>query len=157
MTNTSIMYPLITDICRESSPEAGLILSQSHINMMDAVMRFNYAHIYKNKRLEVYHAYARLILESVYKLLRECYDGTETMNNIRILAKDYPTLGRHFEKRMKKFSDLGRLEADPDEYGNKVIYRISDSEADYKKACIDYIAGMTDTYAEKIFGEMTTF
>ncbi len=58
---------------------------------------------------------------------------------------------------MKKFSDSGRLEADPDEYGNKVIYRISDSEADYKKACIDYIAGMTDTYAEKIFGEMTTF
>ena len=157
VTNTSIMYPLITDICRESSPEAGLILSQSHINMMDAVMRFNYAHIYKNKRLEVYHAYARLILESVYKLLRECYDGTETMNNIRILAKDYPTLGRHFEKRMKKFSDSGRLEADPDEYGNKVIYKISDSEDDYKKACIDYIAGMTDTYAEKIFGEMTTF
>ena len=28
---------------------------------------------------------------------------------------------------------------------------------DYRLACIDYIAGMTDTYAEKIFDELTTF
>ena len=157
VTNTSIMYPLITDICRESSPDKGIVLSEAHIKLMDTVMRFNYEYIYKNKRLEIYHNYAQLILESIYNLLQECYGSTRTMDNIRRLSEAYPTLGRHFEKRMKKFSDIGRAEANPEEYGNNVIYHIGESEADYKKACIDYIAGMTDTYAEKIFGEMTTF
>ena len=157
VTNTSIMYPLITDICRESTPEKGIVLSEGHIRLMDTVMRFNYEYIYKSKRLEIYHNYARLILESIYKLLRECYAGGNTMDNIRRLAEDYPTLGRHFEKRMKKYSDIGRAEGDTREYGNTVIYRIDTSEDDYKTACIDYIAGMTDTYAEKIFDELTTF
>ena len=58
---------------------------------------------------------------------------------------------------MKKYSDIGRAEGDTREYGNTVIYRIDTSEDDYKTACIDYIAGMTDTYAEKIFDELTTF
>ena len=157
VTNTSIMYPLITDICRESTPEKGIVLSEGHIRLMDTVMHFNYEYIYKSKRLEIYHNYARLILESIYKLLRECYAGGNTMDNIRRLAEDYPTLGRHFEKRMKKYSDIGRAEGDTREYGNTVIYRIDTSEDDYKTACIDYIAGMTDTYAEKIFDELTTF
>ena len=161
VSNTAIMYPLITDLCKESSPGRGLVLSQNHLDLMHCVMKFNYQYIYHNKRLEVYHAYARLILESIYGILKECYAGEQTLDNIRRLQDDYPTLGKHFLERMRKFSDIGRHIAKKDKFGNSfgntVIYHISDSEQDYRRACIDYIAGMTDTYAEKIFDELTTF
>lgn len=161
LTNTSIMYPLITDICRESSPEKGLVLSASQIHLMNDVMQFNYEHIYSSRRLAVYHAYAKLILESIYQVLKECYDGEGTLQQLAYLQKDYPTLGKHFLERMKKYSDIGRAVAVRDKFGNifdnAVIYHISSCEKDYRRACIDYIAGMTDTYAEKIFDELTTF
>ena len=161
VTNTAIMYPLVTDICRESTPEKGLVLSASHLQLMDTVMKFNYQHIYRSKRLEIYHAYARLILESIYSLFKDCYAGDGTLDNLRLLQHDYPTLGRHFLERMYKLSDVGRKTALHDkfgnDFGNTVLYRISSTERDYRIACIDYIAGMTDTYAEKIFVEMTTF
>lgn len=161
LTNTSIMYPLITDICRESTPEKGLVLSESHLKLMDDVMKFNYEYIYRSKRLEVYHAYARLILESIYGILKACYAGGNTLQELERLRQDYPTLGKHFLERMKKYSDIGRAVASRDKFGNAfgnaVMYRIADDEKDYRLACIDYIAGMTDTYAEKIFDELTTF
>ena len=161
LTNTSIMYPLITDICRESTPEKGLVLSQSHIAMMNDVMQFNYEHIYRNKRLEVYNAYAKLILESIYGILKDCYDGEDTLKRLEEMRCAYPTLGKHFIERMKKYSDVGRAVAVSDKFGNAfdnaVIYQIAEKEGDYRRACLDYIAGMTDTYAEKIFDELTTF
>jgi dGTPase len=160
VTNTAIMYPLITDICKESTPEKGLILSQSHLQLMDAVMQFNYRHIYKNPRLEVYHNYASLIIQSIYKTLYRCYKGKDTIRELEKLKEYYPTLGSHMVARMKKYSDVGRAYAaergEDRDYGNKIIYHLEDKE-EYCRACIDYIAGMTDTYAEKIFDEMTTF
>ncbi|KMO85379.1 dGTPase [Megasphaera cerevisiae DSM 20462] len=161
ITNTAIMYPLITDICRESTPEKGLVLSQSHLDLMNVIMKFNYEYIYHSKRLGVYHAYAKLILESIYNILKECYAGDKTLEELERLQNDYPTLGKHFLERMKKFSDIGRAIAEHDkfgnDFGNKIIYHIAGSERDYRLACIDYIAGMTDIYAEKIFDELTTF
>lgn len=161
LTNTSIMYPLITDICRESTPEKGIVLSPSHLMLMDDVMKFNYTYIYNSKRLKVYHAYAKLILESIYGILKDCYAGEDTLHQLECLQREYPTLGKHFLERMKKYSDVGRAVAVRDKFGNMfgnvVMYHISNSERAYKLACIDYIAGMTDTYAEKIFDELTTF
>ena len=85
----------------------------------------------------------------------------DVMRELERLRQDYPTLGKHFLERMKKYSDIGRAVASRDKYGNAfgnaVIYHIADDEKDYRLACIDYIAGMTDTYAEKIFDELTTF
>ena len=155
------MYPLITNICKESTPDKGLVLSKDHLDLMRRVMEFNYTYIYHNKRLEVYHAYARLILESIYGILKACYAGAQTLANVAALEEEYPTLGKHFLERLRKYSDLGRRTAHADkfgnDFGNRVIYTIATSEKAYRQACIDYIAGMTDTYAEKIFDELTTF
>lgn len=161
VTNTAIMYPLITDICHESTPEKGLVLSHEHLQLMDTVMKFNYDYIYTCSRLEVYHDYAALILRSIFRILKKCYAGDRTMHTVKEMSKSYPTLGKHFLERLKKYSDIGRAVAKNDPFGNplgnKVIYAIADDEKVYRLACIDYIAGMTDTYAEKIFDELTTF
>lgn len=161
VTNTAIMYPLITDLCRHSTPGTGLLLSPDHILLMNEVMEFNYQYIYHCKRLDVYQKYARLIIESIYAALKECYDGSHTLQRIQEMQQDYPTLGKHFLERMKKFSDAGRRVSQQDkfgnDFGNTIMYCLDNGERDYRRACIDYIAGMTDTYAEKIFDELTTF
>ena len=130
-------------------------MSQNHLDLMHCVMKFNYQYIYHNKRLEVYHAYARLILESIYGILKECYAGEQTLDNIRRLQDDYPTLGKHFLERMRKFSDIGRHIA-KDKFGNSfvntVIYHIQIQNRVTGRPAIDYITGTDrDTYAEKIF------
>ena len=161
VTNTAIMYPLITDLCRESTPEKGLVLSPAHLALMNEIMQFNYQYIYHNPRLSIYQAYAKLIIESIYGILRECYAGADTLTEIERLQQVYPTLGKHFLERMKKFSDVGRAVAQHDKFGNPfgntIMYHIRDQKDDYCRACVDYIAGMTDRYAEKIFVELTTF
>ncbi|MCI1821621.1 MAG: dNTP triphosphohydrolase [Megasphaera sp.] len=161
VTNTAIMYPLITDICKESIPDKGLVLSEQHLNLMDTVMQFNYKFIYSNPRLEIYHKYAKLIIQSIYDILSRCYRGPDTIKELVKLSEEYPTLGAHFLERMRKYSDIGREIAVEDNlgnvFGNRVIYHIKENESEYRSACIDYIAGMTDTYAEKIFDELTTF
>jgi dGTPase len=109
----------------------------------------------------MYHKYASLIIQSIYDILSRCYDGIHTLDRLMEMQKDYPTLGAHFLERMRKYSDIGRASAPKDTLGNtfanKIIYPISQSGQAYRLACIDYIAGMTDTYAEKIFDELTTF
>lgn len=161
VTNTAIMYPLITSVCRESTPEKGIVLSPDHLALMNEVMQFNYQYIYHNPRLDVYRAYAKLIIESIYTILKGCYDGDQTLATIEAMRQTYPTLGKHFLERMKKFSDLGRAIATKDKFGNTfgntIMYHIAQNKADYYRACVDYIAGMTDRYAEKIFVELTTF
>ena len=160
VTNTAIMYPLITDICKESTPEKGLILSKSHIALMNDVMQFNYDHIYQNPRLDIYHQYARLIIQSIYTTLYRCYCGEKTIAELEKLKLFYPTLGSHMVDRMERYSDVGRALAEErgesTDLANKVIYHLANKK-EYCLACIDYIAGMTDTYAEKIFDELTTF
>lgn len=161
LTNTSIMYPLITDLCSESTPEKGLLLSKKNIHLMNDVMNFNYRYIYRHKRLQIYHEYAKLIIQSIYYTLRDCYAGEKTLQRIREMSEYYPTLGTHFLERLQKFSDIGRAETKQDRFGNvfknTVLYAIGTEEKAYKAACVDYIAGMTDRYAEKIFTELTTF
>lgn len=161
VTNTAIMYPLVTDLCRRSTPETGLILSPDHLTLMNEVMQFNYTYIYHCKRLSVYQSYAKLIIESIYNTLKACYAGSDTLSCLQRMQQDYPTLGKHFSERLEKFSDVGRAVAQHDKFGNDfantIMYHIEQDERSYRLACIDYIAGMTDTYAEKIFDELTTF
>lgn len=160
VTNTAIMYQLIGDICEESDVHKGIVLSSAYIHLMDVIMEFNLEHIYRNSRLEVYHQYAHLIIQSIYHILQQCYDGAHTMQYVVALRQDYPMLGKYFGDWMEKYSDIGRAyiggAASRAAYDNRVIYKIEECDRAYKQACIDFIAGMTDTFAEKIFTELIT-
>ena len=43
-----------------------------------------------------------------------------------------------------------------EEIGHQPIYDLT-QEQSYKQACIDYIAGMTDNFAERCFKEIISF
>ena len=132
-------------------------MSSKYLELMEAVKKFNYNNIYGNERLKYYKEYAELIIRSIYDVLSQCNKGEETFNEVRRLGKSYRTLGQYFCEWLEKYSDIGRLYGQNSaQYNNDIIYKISTNPKDYSIACIDFIEGMTDNYAEKIFTEITT-
>lgn len=55
-----------------------------------------------------------------------------------------------------KYSDVDVDEKRKRRYANDVIYKIS-SRADYLRATLDFISGMTDNFAIKMFEELIRF
>ena len=152
-----MIYHLVTDLCENSSPAAGMQYSQNHLELLREIKQFNYKYIYENERLVIFHDYARLILESIFKVLLKMYKGADTIGFIETEYMDiYPELCKTFVTKLEKFSDLGNLRERDPMYMNRVIYSL-DKREDYIMAIIDYISSMTDHFAIKIFNELTTF
>ena len=170
ISNSAIMHSFILNLCETSNPEQGLMLSPEYLELMRIIKDFNYQSIYKHKRLSYYKNYASLILESIYSVLQDCEAGANTMENILKLQEYYPQLGRYFLEWMLKYSDVGRetlgtrtlrqywsttMIAPLRRSQNQVVYFLRNDPEDYTLACIDFIAGMTDNFAERIFQEIT--
>ena len=103
INTTVIIHNFITSICENSSPEAGIRLSDEHNAMLNAIKDFNYRTIYKNPKFNVYRSYAALIIRSIYDTLMESYDEKDGLNTIYKLMerkKTYPNLISNFVKRL---------------------------------------------------------
>lgn len=156
INNTVLINNFITDLCRNSRPEAGICFSDDYINLMNALRAYMCSHIYVHKRMEVYNRYARLILESIYETLKDCYSCEDTVEHMRRKHKDkYPLLVDYFSDWLLKFSDIKGLDR-KSEFQNKILYKIGEKK-DYTQAIIDFMTGMTDSFALRAFGELTSF
>ena len=62
----------------------------------------------------------------------------------------------YFTDWLIKYSNIDDKAHKLRKYRNVVIYDIN-NEMDYKQAIIDYISGMSDNYAIKIYKELTEF
>lgn len=155
--NTSLIYHLVTNLCNQSSPEEGMHYSADHLKLLREIKDFNYKYIYGNERLIVFHDYAHLILESIFNMLLNFYQGQDTIEYIKShYMTIYPELSLTFINKLEKYSDLGNLTARDPRFKNKVIYQLN-NRYDFIVAIIDYLSSMTDHFAIKIFDELTTF
>ena len=57
INTTVIMHNLIVDICENSSPGAGICLSDRYLKQLKEIKDFNYEYIYKHKRLDAFNDY----------------------------------------------------------------------------------------------------
>ena len=74
------------------------------------------------------------------------------------MEQTYPLLMAGFSDFLERLSDLsitGRNKKE--QYKNKRIYGDLSSKDVFVKACIDYISGMTDRFAVKVFEELITY
>ena len=118
---------------------------------------FNYQNIYNHKRLTTFHDYARLIIETICTTLLSYFDGKNSIYKIKCDEMYYPQLCSTFSDWLIKYSNaISTEERMNKKLLNKVIYNISD-EKDYKTAVIDFISGMTDSFAIKMFNEIINF
>ena len=165
LNTTSLMHSLIGDICENSSPEKGICLGHKKLELLNLVKDFNYKFIYSSKHFDVYKAYVRLIITSIFKLLFSLYDKKYTILRVRNeLGELYPRLTKDFieslAKRcthsMVKQNDVALLKRVSNLQNEKIYGGLEDKDI-YIQAIIDYISGMTDAYIITIFNELLSF
>ena len=145
------------DLCKNSNPDVGLTFSKEYFEIMKMIKDFNYKNIYNHKRLTTFHAYAKLIIETISKTLIEYYDNKNTIFKLRCDEIYYPLLCSTFREWLVKYSNVApEAERKNKKFINKIIYNIENYE-DYKKAVVDFISGMTDSFAIKMFNEIISF
>lgn len=154
INNTIIINNLIHDLCENSSPEKGLCFSKKALNLMNKIKEFNYKNIYSSKRIKPSVRYFNLVINEIYNLLKSSYNGTNTLNNLRILSKTYPKLGKSFTEFLYNYYDF--VDREDLKLKNKVLFSL-DNEKDYYQAIIYYISGMTDNFAIEIYNEIINF
>lgn len=151
-SNTSLINSFVTDICENSSPEDGIRLSHESLEMMNKIKAFNYKYIYGAKRMEPSHKYFELVINQIFEILKSTFDGENTQNEIKNMAKYYPNLLNNFYSWIIKYWNIKNR----DGLKNRVFFDIN-NEKDYIQAIIYYISGMTDKYALETYNELIHF
>lgn len=156
LNNTVLMHDLITDLCKNSSPDKGLVLSPRHLELINSIKEYNYRHIYNSQRLAYYKEYSNLIINTLYKFLCDIYAGEKTAERLLKRRTLYPNLVMSFRSWLIKYTDIDKRAKQRHKCYNKSIYDIN-NEMDYKRAIVDFIAGMTDNFAIKMYHEIISF
>jgi len=154
VNTTVLMHELIINLCSFSSPKEGIWFSSDYLDFIDKIKIFNYENIYKHPRLDYFKQYANLIIKSIFEQLLSVYEGKETLKNLQ--NGHYQLLSETFSDWLIKYSNADISGRASQKYCNYFVYNI-DNESDYKRAIIDFISGMTDNFAIKIFEELTRF
>lgn len=162
INTTVIMHNMIIDICKNSSPDKGIMLSPEFNDQLKEIKAFNYEQIYKHSRLEPFKEYAQLVITQIFKALAAFYDGKHTWNKLDEQRKFTPNLVASFERWLAQYCDgnivpAGPLKDTSLKCENLKIYGSLDSETVYFQAIIDYISGMTDSFAISLFNEMLSY
>ena len=156
VNTSSLIHEFIVNLCKNSTPERGLTFSKEHYDMMNKIKKFNYQKIYSNPRFKPFMKYAQLIITDIFEFLLGYYDGFNTMTKLSKYSRFYPTPTIDFSDWLIKYSNIDEKTHRLRKYRNKIIYDI-ENEMDFKQAIIDYISGMSDNYAIKIYKELTEF
>ena len=151
-SNTSLINSFVSDICENSSPEEGIRLSHECIEKMNQIKAFNYKYIYGAKRMNPSNKYFELVLNQIFEILKETYNGENTITEIKNMAKYYPNLLNNFYSWIDKYWNIGNRNG----LKNKILFDIN-NEKDYIQAIIYYISGMTDKYAIDTYNEIIHF
>ena len=152
INNTVLINNFIYDLCENSSIEKGLCFSEKTFKLINELKKFNYVNIYKSDVIKPSIEYFKLIINEIYNILKNLYNGNNTYLNIQNIRRFYPNLMNSFEEWLKNYWNLERK----DNFKNDVIINM-DNEKEYYKAIIYYISGMTDNFAIDIYNEIVRF
>ncbi|MBE5959062.1 MAG: HD domain-containing protein [Lachnospiraceae bacterium] len=159
INTTVIMHNMIINLCENSSIEKGLCLSDEMSQLLDDIKKFNYDYIYRNKRLNPFMEYSKLVLNQLFECLLSYYRGSDTVNYLDEIHFDNKVFVKDFAKWLVIYSEelLCTKEWAKEAWekcDNNKIYGVLETEGQYVRAIIDFIAGMTDIYAIHSFEEL---
>lgn len=167
INSTVFMHDLIIDVCNNSSPDIGICLSEEGYRNLKKIKKFNYDHIYNNDRLTNFKKYADLVLNSIFDILAETYNDGDFYKKLKQYKSYYPNLITDFISFIIQYSSTEVVDKlkeskihigfDEKNYENEKIYNSLSSKKSYFLAIIDFISGMTDRYAVKIYNELISY
>lgn len=164
VNTTVLINDLIVDLCEQSSPEKGLCFSDEYFKFILELKKFNFANIYNHWRLAEFQIYAENVIRTLYRTLMKAqiYAKSGRINQVLRL---YPTLSATFEDWLIKHSNYRPYSIDKRSfvdrkpilhYNTPSVFEINDNES-YQKCVIEFISGMTDQFAIKVYEEIITF
>jgi len=156
INNTVLMHNFMIDLCESSNPEKGIMFSKKNLEIMKYLKKYSYENIYNHKRLNTFKNYAELIINSIYDTLIDFYDKEKTLSNIDENYNLYPTLLNEYRRWLVKYSNIEDKGVREKKYKNYIIYDI-EKENDYISSVLEFISGMTDNYAIRVFNELIRF
>ena len=136
-TNREIISTLVQDVVESSDATAGIGFSDAVFNAVLELKEFNYRYIYRSPLLTGYHDYFHRMIQLLFTYLRDLFDqwGFDT--------------GRYRQEKnllAVRFGDfLEKMQA---------CYQREGSGA--SDVALDYVAGMSDTYALECINEIIT-
>lgn len=158
INNTVLIHEFILDLCENSSPQKGIAFSKDNFRAMKMIKEYNYKHIYRHPRLTPYFRYAHLVLAELYDTLMKGYDGAQTPKALAALARYYPGLIGQFTGYLEQYWDFTTTERRAElKLGNRILYQVKESQRDYIMAVLDYLSGMTDSFAVRSYNELISF
>ena len=146
INNTIIINKLIYDLCENSNETEGLRFSDKAFKFMNKLKEFNYKYIYLDERLKIGSEYFRLIINTIYSILKRYYTEKEHIKKI------YPEIINDFEDWLELFWNKERK----DICKNKIVFNL-EKEEEFYQAIIYYISGMTDNYAIDLYNKIIKF
>lgn len=156
LNTSSFTHSLVLNLCTNSSIENGLCFSEDCFQVLKLIKQFNYKNICNHPRIEKFKKYATLIIETLFEQLGVNMNGSNVKSIIQKEKILYPKLYTTYEGWLVKYSDYDLKERENRRYKNKLIYHL-DNEQEYKNCVLDFISGMSDTFAIDVFNEVITF
>lgn len=163
MNTTVIMHNMIINICKNSSLEKGICMSEEFYHQLTEIKDFNYQHIYKHPRLQPFMHYSELVLTQIFEKLLSLYDGKHTFYSLDEERVFVPILVTSFENYLSRYCAHGiipsnsKLKEQALKCENEKIYGSLENKDLYTQAIIDYISGMSDRFAIDLFNELLEY
>ena len=163
LNTTVLINELVVDLCRMSSPSEGLNFSPAFFDFIVALKRFSAEFIYSHWRLLEFQNYAGVVLRSIWRALLRAYPFVKSGRAAQAL-RQYRNLSETFEEWLVKYTEYAPYSPPESrarmnvkaKYATRPVFDIAD-EASYRKCVLEYISGMTDLYAIKVFEEIVSF
>ena len=143
INNTKIINELVYDLCTNSNETDGLRFSNEKFELINKLKKFNYEKIYFSDKVQKSREYFKIIINTIYDLLKESYNKNEKTKKI------CPELINDFEDFLKRYWNKERDKKNK----NEIIFNV-DNENEFYKAIIYYISGMTDNYAIEMYNKI---
>lgn len=154
INNSSIIGYLTGDLCKNRTVEEGLRFSDEAYSTMEKIRKFNYEKIYRNDKIQPTIRYFTVLMNEIFYTLKNEYNGTATIKNIKKMKRYYPVLAEEFASWLEEFSNSA--DRDDNKYLNKIVYDLNNIK-DYSRAIVDYMSGMTDQYIVRVYNEIVSF
>ena len=159
VNTTVLINDMIVDLCARSNPEDGLLFSESYARFIAELKRFSFRNIYNPWRLQEFQRYATVVLETIYRTLMRVQPFVQHGTVPLSLAQDRP-LGSTFEEWLVAYTNYSP-KGDPEKkrrlrFETPAVFNVHDNSS-YEKCVIEFLSGMTDTFAIECYDEIITF
>ena len=141
----------VYDLVKHSNPNDGLRFSEETLKLMSFLRTYNTEKIYLPVNSS-YHDHTLAVFNSIFDNLHELYNDGNPLPILKEKKQCYPKLASTFSNYLDKYSDINPIRSK--KHANEVIYSIKNKDA-YKRAIVDFIAGMTDKFATDCHEEVT--